>query len=97
MTHKKPLAEQIDVRDAEQLMRQLRDYECAFVQTRELTGRIRHDLNNALTGMLGQTQLLLREDLSAGARGRVEVIESLTVRVKELIALLRDLPPPVKP
>lgn len=95
MTLEKPSAEQNDIKDAEQLMLQLLDYERAFAEARELTAKIRHDLNNALTGMLGQTQLLLREELSASARARVEVIESLTVRVKEIIALMRDLPPSV--
>lgn len=62
-------------------------------ETGELVAKVRHDLNNALTGMLGQTQLLLREELSTRARERVEMIETLALRIKDTTALLYDLPP----
>jgi signal transduction histidine kinase len=58
--------------------------------TAELAARVRHEINNPLTGLIGQAQLLLRDDtLSEGARRRVEVIEQLAKRIRDAVAELR--------
>lgn len=62
----------------------------------ELVERIsftRHEINNLLTGILGQTQLLLlREDFDdATARQRVLTIEELVKRIKHTVADLNDI------
>jgi signal transduction histidine kinase len=57
---------------------------------------VRHEINNPLTGVLGQAQLLLREELSETARHRVETIEQLARRITETVARLRDIQKPVK-
>jgi hypothetical protein len=54
----------------------------------ELVARIRHEINNPLTGVLGQAQLLLREDLSDRARKRAETIEELAIRIRDIVAEL---------
>ena len=60
----------------------------------ELVARIRHDINNPLTGVLGQAQLLLREELSDRSRKRVETIEEMGIRIRDIVAQLRDVPRP---
>ena len=58
--------------------------------TAELAARVRHEINNPLTGLIGQAQLLLRDEtLSDGARRRVEVIEQLAKRIRDAVAELR--------
>lgn len=94
MTPDSMKAEKDGVRDAKQLKRFLRDEEHSASGAKDPVGRIRHDLNNALTGILGQTQLLLREDLDDRSRERVMMIEALAVRIKDITASLRDLTPP---
>src|ERR1051325_3908798 len=60
----------------------------------ELVARIRHEINNPLTGVLGQAQLLLREDLSDRARKRAETIEELAIRIRDIVAELRTIQKP---
>ena len=60
----------------------------------ELVARIRHEINNPLTGVLGQAQLLLREDLSDRARKRAETIEELAIRIRDIVAELRAIQKP---
>ncbi len=60
----------------------------------ERVARIRHEINNPLTGVIGQSQLLLREPLSATARRRVETIEQLAGRIRDTVAELRDVQRP---
>lgn len=60
----------------------------------ELIARVRHEINNPLTGVIGQAQLLLREDLSEKARKRVEAIEGLATRIRDIVAMLRDVQRP---
>jgi signal transduction histidine kinase len=56
----------------------------------EIAARIRHEINNPLTGLMGQAQLLLRDDnLDAGTRRRVEIIEQLAKRIRDTVAELR--------
>ena len=56
---------------------------------RQLIKRVRHDLNNALTAVIGQTQLLLREQLSEAAKQRARTIEQLAKRIADLVNQLR--------
>ena len=60
----------------------------------ELAARVRHEINNPLTGLLGQAQLLLREDLSDSARRRVQIIEQLANRIRDTVASLREIQTP---
>jgi signal transduction histidine kinase len=60
----------------------------------ELIARVRHEINNPLTGVIGQAQLLLREDLTEKARKRVEAIEGLATRIRDIVAMLRDVQRP---
>ena len=49
---------------------QLAQYRLKLEETAALVARIRHEINNPLTGVLGQAQLLLREELSERSRKR---------------------------
>jgi signal transduction histidine kinase len=60
-----------------------------------LVARVRHEINNPLAGLLGQAQLLLREELSDKARGRVQIIEELAKRIEKIGSELRDVQAPV--
>jgi signal transduction histidine kinase len=62
----------------------------------ELISRVRHEINNPLTGVLGQAQLLLREDLSDRARKRAESIEEMAIRIRDIVAELRQIQRPSK-
>lgn len=61
----------------------------------ELTARVshtRHELNNLLTGVLGQAQLILmREELTPTARRRLETLEELAKRIRDEVARLNDI------
>src|SRR5882724_7106856 len=48
--------------------------------------KIRHEINNPLTGVLGQAQLILRraDNLSEETRKRIETIETLALRISEI-------------
>ena len=70
------------------------DYRQTLEQVAELVARVRHEINNPLTGVLGQAQLLLREDLSDRARKRAQTIESLAIRLKDIVGQLRDVQKP---
>ena len=67
------------------------EYETRLKEFAELVARVRHEINNPLTGVIGQAQLLLREELSAGARRRVESIEELATRIRDIVAQLREV------
>jgi signal transduction histidine kinase len=74
------------------------DYEAKIDEVAELITRVRHEMNNPLTGVLGQAQLLLREDLNERARKRAETIEELAIRLRDIVAQLRQVQrPPKKP
>ena len=66
-------------------------YQARLDEVAELITRVRHEINNPLTGVLGQAQLLLREDLSERARTRVETIEQLAIRIRDIVAQLRQV------
>ncbi len=72
------------------------DYEAKLDEAAELITRVRHEINNPLTGVLGQAQLLLREDLNERARKRAETIEELAVRMRDIVAQLRQVQRPPK-
>jgi signal transduction histidine kinase len=71
------------------------DYEKKMTDTAALVARVRHEINNPLAALLGQAQLLLREELPDKPRHRVETIEKLAIRIKEIVAELRDIQAPI--
>ena len=73
---------------------QLARYRQKLEDTAELVARIRHEINNPLTGVLGQAQLLLREDLTERSRKRVQTIEDLALRLRDVVAQLREVQRP---
>jgi signal transduction histidine kinase len=78
----------------EQLRVLINDYEQRMDEIAELVARVRHEINNPLAGLLGQAQLLLREELSEKARKRVETIEELATRLRDIVAQLREVQRP---
>jgi signal transduction histidine kinase len=79
----------------EQRLRSLiAEYEARLIEVADLVAHVRHEINNPLTGVLGQAQLLLREELSPGARRRVETIEQLATRIRDIVAQLREVQRP---
>ena len=72
------------------------EYEAQLDDVAELVARVRHEINNPLTGILGQAQLLLREELNDRARRRAETIEQLATRLRDVVAQLRQIQRPVK-
>jgi signal transduction histidine kinase len=73
---------------------QIAEYRLKLEENAALVARIRHEINNPLTGVLGQAQLLLREDLSERSRKRVQTIEDLALRLRDVVAQLRDVQTP---
>lgn len=74
----------------EQRLRSLiTEHEAKLTEIADLVAHVRHEINNPLTGVIGQAQLLLREELSATARRRVETIEQLAARIRDTVAQLR--------
>ena len=72
----------------------LAQYRLKLEETAALVARIRHEINNPLTGVLGQAQLLLREELSERSRKRVQTIEGLALRLRDIVAQLREVQRP---
>jgi signal transduction histidine kinase len=70
------------------------DYRQKLDEVATLVARVRHEINNPLTGVLGQAQLLLREDLNERARKRAESIEQLALRLKDIVGQLREVQKP---
>jgi signal transduction histidine kinase len=70
------------------------DYRARLEEVADLVARVRHEINNPLTGVLGQAQLLLREDLSERARRRAQSIEELALRLKDIVGELREVQRP---
>lgn len=71
------------------------DYEAKLHEVADLIARVRHEINNPLTGVLGQAQLLLREELSEKARKRAQTIEELAIRLRDTVAQLREIQKPL--
>ena len=82
--------------EAEELRKLLAEQENKIDEVAELVSRVRHEINNPLTGILGQAQLLLREDLNEKARKRAETIERLAQRLAQTVAELRLVQRPVR-
>ncbi|MER3428533.1 MAG: hypothetical protein C4334_10620 [Pyrinomonas sp.] len=70
---------------------------CALIKERDeqlaeinrIVAKVRHNINNPLAGIIGQAQLLLRaEDIPAKYRERIEKIEALAARLKEIVGEL---------
>jgi signal transduction histidine kinase len=74
----------------------LAEYEARLDEVAEVIARVRHEINNPLAGVLGQAQLLLREELNDKARKRAETIEELAIRLRDVVAQLRQVQKPVK-
>ncbi len=91
--HEAPPAEQPAERD-EQLRRVVGECEARLTEYAELAAHVRHEINNPLTGLIGQAQLLLREELSDTARRRVQTIEQLANRIRDTVASLREIQTP---
>jgi signal transduction histidine kinase len=72
------------------------EHEKKLTEAAELVAHVRHEINNPLAALLGQAQLLLREDLGEKARRRAETIEAQAKRIQEIVAELRIIqsPPP---
>ncbi len=72
------------------------DYETRLTHAASLLAHVRHEINNPLSALLGQAQLLLREnEMSEKPRKRVETIEKLAIRIKETVGELRDVQRPL--
>jgi len=70
---------------------------CASLECEAMLGRymleMRHGLNNALTSLLGNSDLLLIEpgSLSAQARAQIETIRNMTLRIHEVMQRFSSL------
>src|SRR6266566_2441921 len=82
--------------EIERLHKLIADYENKIDEVAELVSRVRHEINNPLTGVLGQAQLLLREDLNDKVRKRAEAIEQLARRLADTVAELRQVQKPAR-
>jgi signal transduction histidine kinase len=84
-----------DTNDLARLRALVTDYETRLTDAAALMARVRHEINNPLAALLGQAQLLLREELSEKLRRRAETIESQAKRIEEIVGELRDIQTPV--
>lgn len=82
---------QTAVETEDKLRARIVDCEARLEEMTELVARVRHEINNPLTGVLGQSQLLLREELSDKARKRAQTIEDLAIRIRDIVAQLRQV------
>ena len=84
-----------DANNQAQLRALVADYETRLTDAAALVARVRHEINNPLAALLGQAQLLLREELSPKTRTRVEAIEASAKRIEKIVGELRDIQTPV--
>lgn len=87
--------EPLDANEEARLRALVSEYETKLTAAAALVARVRHEINNPLAALLGQAQLLLREDLSDKLRKRAETIESQGKRIEEIVGELRDIQTPV--
>ena len=80
--------------ELDRLRSAVQDYEKKLTEAAELVARVRHEINNPLAALLGQAQLLLREDLSEKSRRRAETIESQAKRIEQIVGELRAVQAP---
>jgi signal transduction histidine kinase len=83
-----------DTNELARLRALVADYEAKLTGAAALVAHVRHEINNPLAALIGQAQLMLREELGDKARRRVETIEKLAIRIKETVAELRDVQTP---
>lgn len=88
------LSEKRGQTEEERLRRVVAECEARLTEVAELAAHVRHEINNPLTGLMGQAQLLLRENLSDTARRRVQTIEHLAERIRDTVAQLREVQRP---
>jgi signal transduction histidine kinase len=73
------------------------EQKCVALERQAMLGRymieMRHGLNNALTSLLGNSDLLLLEpgSLSAQVRGQIETIRNMTLRIHEVMQRFSSL------
>ncbi|HTS35225.1 MAG TPA: hypothetical protein VMH04_06110 [Candidatus Solibacter sp.] len=73
------------------------DLSCAALERQAMLGRymleMRHSLNNALTSVLGNSDLLLLEpgSFSAQTRSQIETIRNMTLRIHEIMQRFSSL------
>ena len=85
-----------DPNEAARLRAAVADYEKQMTDAADLVARVRHEINNPLAALLGQAQLLLREqDLSEKSRKRAVTIEQQAKRIEEIVGQLREIQTPV--
>jgi signal transduction histidine kinase len=86
-----------DPNEAARLRALVSEYEQRMTGVAALVARIRHEINNPLAALIGQAQLLLRqEDLSEKSRRRAETIETQAKRIEEIVGQLREVQTPNK-
>ncbi|MGA9391037.1 MAG: hypothetical protein WBV69_11380 [Candidatus Sulfotelmatobacter sp.] len=84
-------------RAAAEARARLAEQHCTTLERQATLGRymleMRHGLNNALTSLLGNSDLLLIEpgSLSAEARGQIETIRNMTLRIHEVMQRFSSL------
>ena len=84
-----------DTNDVARMRAAVDDCEKKMTDTANLVSRVRHEINNPLSALLGQAQLLLREaDLSEISRRRAETIEKQAKRLEEIVGQLREIQRP---
>src|SRR5438874_9541334 len=90
-----PQANFSDTNEAAHLRAEVKEYEKKLADAASLVARVRHEINNPLAALLGQAQLLLREELSDKLRKRAQTIESQAKRIEEIVGELRHVQTPV--
>ena len=77
--------------EAARLRAEVTEYEKKLADAASLVARVRHEINNPLAALLGQAQLLLREELTERAKRRAETIESQARRIQDIVGELREI------
>jgi signal transduction histidine kinase len=85
----------LDANEVARIRALVSEYESKLTDAASLMARVRHEINNPLAALLGQAQLLLRDELSEKSRRRAETIESQAKRIEEIVGELRDIQLPV--